>query len=208
MAFIRGGDLTVTLVRPGAIQQALTLFANNVSISFAADMLETTTLSDQVRDYTPGLRSGTMTISGMYDDTVTASTGVDYQLETMLNNGELVNWAVQFGTGTTRTWRNSGYSTGSPALLTVPVYLASSVQTKWLDWLLSVFHSSSVECSRSFNRLRNALIQLRKGRLIMSKAKLKELLKPKRWFTKSLRVSRFRSKSFHSRNVSNGVRLH
>lgn len=115
MAFIRGGDLTVTLVRPGAIQQALTLFANNVSISFAADMLETTTLSDQVRDYTPGLRSGTMTISGMYDDTVTASTGVDYQLETMLNNGELVNWAVQFGTGTTRTWRNSGYSTGSPS---------------------------------------------------------------------------------------------
>lgn len=115
MAFIRGGNLTVTLVRPGPVTQALTLFVNNVSISFSADMIETTVLSDGVRDYQPGIRSGTMTISGMYDDSVSASTGVDYQLETMLNNGELVNWAVVFGTGTTRTWRNNGYSTGSPS---------------------------------------------------------------------------------------------
>lgn len=115
MAFIRGGDLTVTLVRPAPVTQALTLFSNNVSLSMQADMVETSTLSDQVRDYQPTMRSASITISGFYDDSVGATSGVDYQLETMLNNGELVNWSIVLGTSTTRTWRNSGFSTGSPS---------------------------------------------------------------------------------------------
>lgn len=115
MAFIRGSDIVVTVVRPGPVTVTLTGYVNNVSLSFSADMLETTVAGDQVRDYQPGLRSGSVTISGMYDDVVGATSGIDYQLETALNNGELVNWAIQFGSGTTRTWRNSGYSTGSPS---------------------------------------------------------------------------------------------
>lgn len=116
MAFIRGGDLTVTLVRPSGAQQPLTLFSNNVSLSMQADMVETSVLSDQVRDYQPTMRSASITVSGFFDDTLVApAAGLDYQLETMLNNGELVNWSIVFGTGTTRTWRNSGFSTGSPS---------------------------------------------------------------------------------------------
>lgn len=116
MAFIRGGNATLTLVRSTPTTQALTALVNNVSISFDSGQTETTTLGDTSRDYQGTILKGTITASGFFDDTsVGATSGADYFLQNALDNDQLLNWQLVLGTGTTRTYQNSGYSTGSPS---------------------------------------------------------------------------------------------
>lgn len=116
MAFIRGGNATLTLVASGASNQVLTTRINNLSISFDAGLVETTSLADTYRDYLETILSGTITVSGFFDDaSLGASAGLDYFLHLAMENDTLLNWQIVLGTGTTRTYQNSGYSTSSPS---------------------------------------------------------------------------------------------
>ena len=119
MAFIRGGNATLTLVRSSPLgTQALTTQLNNVSISFDSGQVEVTSLGDGSRDYQGTILKGTITASGFFDDTsVGATAGADYFLQNALDNDQLLNWSLVLGTGTTRTYSNSGYSTSSPSTL-------------------------------------------------------------------------------------------
>lgn len=116
MAFIRGGNVGLTLVASGASNQVLTTRLNNVSISFDSGQTEVTALADTTRDFQDTILSGTITCSGFFDDSSVGPTaGLDYFLELAMLNDTLLNWSIVFGTGTTRTYQNSGYSTSSPS---------------------------------------------------------------------------------------------
>jgi hypothetical protein len=117
MPFIRGGNATLVLVKPGTpTTQTLTTQVNNLSISFDSGLTEVTSLSDTYRDFQETILSGTITVSGFFDDSSVGTTaGADYFLGDAINNDSLLNWSIVLGTTTTRTYRNSGYSTSSPS---------------------------------------------------------------------------------------------
>lgn len=116
MAFIRGGNATLTLVRSTPVTQQVTAALNNVSISFDSGQTEVTSLGDTSRDFQGTILKGTITASGFFDDTsLGATAGLDYFLQDALDNDRLLNWQIVLGTGTVRTYNNTGYSTGSPS---------------------------------------------------------------------------------------------
>jgi len=116
MAFIRGGNATLTLVRFTPTTQALTAALNNVSLSFDSGQTEVTSLGDTSRDFQGTILKGTITASGYFDDTSLGNTsGLDFFLQEALDNDRLLNWQIVLGTGTVRTYNNTGYSTVSPS---------------------------------------------------------------------------------------------
>lgn len=98
MAFTHGSN-AVLVVNSGA----LTTFMNDVSFNRTADTAETSTFGVTSKTYIPGLKDGTLSVSGLYDKTTT--TGPVFILEAIY----LANAAV------TCVWNPAGTTTGNYA---------------------------------------------------------------------------------------------
>jgi hypothetical protein len=108
MAFIHGKDVVVTLDGVD-----LSAFANNVAFNRSADSHDTTTFGKDSHVFAGGLRNGTATITGIYDD---GATGPEATI------GPLI------GTNVVLVYKPEGSVTGKP-IRTVTVLVTGYDET-------------------------------------------------------------------------------
>ena len=73
MPFVHGRSAAFYLTDAVATQRNLTAFVDSVDFSMDEDASETTTLGNSARTYVPGLYTGTIEISGKWDNGGTAT---------------------------------------------------------------------------------------------------------------------------------------
>lgn len=109
MAFVHGKGSKVTIGGDD-----LSAFANNVEFSRGADTHDVTTFGKNSKVFAGGLKEGTCTVEGVYDNT--ADTGPGAVLRPLL------------GTEAVLIWQPEGTGTGKPTF-TVDAVVSSYVET-------------------------------------------------------------------------------
>jgi hypothetical protein len=89
MAFVAGKGARVLL---GAFD--LSAYLKNAGVTLTKDTLETTTFTDSARDYIEGLKSGTATLSGLFDG---ADDTQDEQVQAAFGSPSVTNALVALG---------------------------------------------------------------------------------------------------------------
>lgn len=74
MAFVHGKGTAVTLD-----SKDLSVYSNNVQFNRSADSHETTTFGKVAKTYASGLKDGTATVQGIYDDTAATGPGAVFR---------------------------------------------------------------------------------------------------------------------------------
>jgi predicted secreted protein len=72
MAFVHGKVAVFKIDNSAGSLTDISAYCDNVDFPLTADTAEVTTFGDDFKDYIPGLRDGTISISGSFDATVDA----------------------------------------------------------------------------------------------------------------------------------------
>jgi len=115
MAFERGGIATLLLNNPTPATYTFTATLTNISLSLDAGLVEVTVLSDQNRDYQQTIKTGQISVTGFFENNPISATvsSQDFFLHDALENGKLLNWRIGFNSGSTKFYRNNGYSSST-----------------------------------------------------------------------------------------------
>jgi len=119
VAIPHGRNAAFYLTDSVATQRNLTSFVDGVDFSMDEDASETTVLGLSARTYTPGLYTGTISLSGKWDNAATATP--DEWLNTLITAGTITpTWVyAPNGSAATRPYRTgsgvvTNYSASSP----------------------------------------------------------------------------------------------
>lgn len=118
MAFVHGKGTVITIDG-----KSFTAFANKVTFSREADMHDTTTFGNNSKTYQAGLKDGTASVEGIYDNT--AVTGPRAVLEPLIG-----------GAAVTMVYRPEGTATGRPTA-SVSVLVKSYEQENAVDDMIT-----------------------------------------------------------------------
>lgn len=126
MAFVHGRNAAFYLTDTVATQRNLTSFIDSVDFSMDEDASESTTLGNSARTYVPGLYTGTIDLSGKWDNGGTATP--DQYLQGLVAAGTITPTFVYAANGSAAT---RPYQTGN---CIVTNYSASSPFDDVVTW--------------------------------------------------------------------------
>jgi len=119
MAFVHGRNAAFYLTDSVATQRNLTAYIDSVDFSMDEDASESTVLGLGARTYVPGLYTGTISLSGKWDNGSTATP--DQYLDQLITAGTITpTWVyAPNGSAATRPYRTgacvvTNYSASSP----------------------------------------------------------------------------------------------
>lgn len=106
MAFVHGKGGVFKVDDSGGVLRTLTTYVDQWSFSNSVDMAETTTMGSEVKTFLSGQSDATMSVSGLYDSTVT--TGPDVVLQGLVGLETTATFELGPEGGTTGKVKYSG----------------------------------------------------------------------------------------------------